>query len=806
VISVATTSTSYVWGRPFITTAGVTIDGILMRCSRRSASGTVTVALSEDGGSTVHASVTCNATDLPDWNDVQDECYIFFKFSSPYTQLGSANACIGVMGSVSGNAAFNTASSYNPYWVFYTRRTASPANAHDDTHFIAPEVSGAGSVAYRTITMDCTTSSTQWNAIYLGYNCKLNYATDRSTYLKIVTGQSFTMEPYSEVNIASSGSPLPSSYTATFEYAGNITLSRHSKFRAYGASKSEYYCFLSSNAKAGDTTLQVDRSTGWKLADVIVIAATDGNYQHCELSSLTANASGTTLSILAICYDHNVYNPNIAIIANFSRNVVIRGVDLNNPIGFTLQYDNVLFEALWTEFYYAGGASNALFHTRQPTTSVVVLSLSYCSWRDFASDRYGIYAYNPTAYGTHGGSITHCVGYNTGRNHIYINDGEGAANWTITNCILMGNQSSSYALASIQQGSSVYFTDNYLVGGSGDGLDITFLWNDSFVGNNFVRNTISCCSRYGLYVSPNTQAQTNYGYLNNSTFSDLVLFYTGGMYFERCFSNYHFSNCSFISNNQGTYSSSVIVAYRCDNLYFEGCVFDNLSGSKGDFLLYCRNATDAMGSSGRIHFEDCEIGSTAGYASGIVKIEPASMMEEIVFRNCSIPVDDPDLEKMVVGSQHLPDLRPYFDYHSRIRFANSSLGGHWEWEPYGCRMKDSEVVYAGSYAERLTPNSADNSMESSRKMVAMVGGQTATIRVSVYHSSDYNGSPATLVLKRNPVANIAEDTVVATSLGYLRVWEVLEYNFSPTVSDVFVFVVRCNGTSGYVVVDSWGVV
>jgi len=140
---------------------------------------------------------------------------------------------------------------------------------------------------------------------------------------------------------------------------------------------------------------------------------------------------------------------------------------------------------------------------------------------------------------------------------------------------------------------------------------------------------------------------------------------------------------------------------------------------------------------------------------------------------------------------------------------NKISGNNFTYLPAGTKAIDT-VIYDSStsdlVSERLTPSSATSKLRSSSKFVALNIGDFTAVRTNVLISSAYNGNAPRVILKRNPSANIYDDTVVGSpSMSIRDSFQTVFGITTPSVIDnaVLEFYVDCDGTSGYVCVDTW---
>jgi hypothetical protein len=126
-------------------------------------------------------------------------------------------------------------------------------------------------------------------------------------------------------------------------------------------------------------------------------------------------------------------------------------------------------------------------------------------------------------------------------------------------------------------------------------------------------------------------------------------------------------------------------------------------------------------------------------------------------------------------------------------------------------ISPANVGVVASPSEKLTPTSRDIKLNSSSKFVAVPEGMTIS-EISVYvrkstvaDGAAYNGSEPRLILKANPSIGIYNDTLIHTEDEPAGSYYKLEgTGFSPaTIHSVYEFYVDCDGTAGWIDVDSW---
>jgi hypothetical protein len=124
---------------------------------------------------------------------------------------------------------------------------------------------------------------------------------------------------------------------------------------------------------------------------------------------------------------------------------------------------------------------------------------------------------------------------------------------------------------------------------------------------------------------------------------------------------------------------------------------------------------------------------------------------------------------------------------------------------------DSTIFKDTAASERLTPTSTTSKLRSSSKYVALNKGEATLVKVYIRKStnlngSEYNGNPPRLMLKRNAALGV-EDTVLATATNFVKEFQDFQ-GISPTVTDngVLEFYVDCDGTQGWINIDTWSAI
>lgn len=131
---------------------------------------------------------------------------------------------------------------------------------------------------------------------------------------------------------------------------------------------------------------------------------------------------------------------------------------------------------------------------------------------------------------------------------------------------------------------------------------------------------------------------------------------------------------------------------------------------------------------------------------------------------------------------------------------------------HGSISLDSTLVKDSGASERLTPTSTTTKLRSSSKYVALNKDEATLVKVYIRKSTnlkdgtEYNGNPPRLMLKRNAALGV-EDTVLATATNFIKEFQDFQ-GISPIVTDngVLEFYVDCDGTQGWINIDTWSAI
>jgi hypothetical protein len=169
----------------------------------------------------------------------------------------------------------------------------------------------------------------------------------------------------------------------------------------------------------------------------------------------------------------------------------------------------------------------------------------------------------------------------------------------------------------------------------------------------------------------------------------------------------------------------------------------------------------------------------------------------------------------ILGSINFIDLSKYqINVYKAAGFAftnyNKIIGNNFAYLPMGIKLRDTSLYDSSTsdlVSERLTPTSRTIKLKSGSKYVALNSGDNTTVKVNVLVSPDYNGNLPRLMLKSNSAAGINGDTLIGIFnpiFGYNVFTEIIGNQTVPVTDDcILEFYVDCDGTQGYVCVDTW---
>lgn len=776
-------TTSFVGSSTF-TPGAITIDGIALKVFSRSASptGTMIIELFNNtlAASVAGTTVTINVSDISNASSVG---WVFFKFSAPVTLL--------VANLYSVRARTTSTAQVNLYrdgtagnWSRCLRTTTTQAPAAADVLLLSGEYVSAGVNSTFTLTMDNTTSATTFGTVEVSSKSILRYGTAASTNYHLKLAGLVNLYADSLFEIGNSGTPIPSTSTASLEFANAVNVDfgiearLASVFRTYGNAITQS-ALLAADASATATSLTTNVSTNWLNGNVIGLASTTRTAAETESKALTANAAGTTLTIAALTNAHSGTSPTQAELINLTRNVKIFGTSL------TLQtYINCVTTSIVdinnTELYFLG-SNTTNKRGISVATSTGTFNISGCALHDFGvSGSLGVHA-NSSA--NNNITVTNNNLYRIANNSIITTATSG------TNCVYTGN----IAMQNTTAGSTLLsfsdlvctITNNIATGGVSTGI----LFGDiAFTSGTISGNIAHSNAGLGFSLSTITSQLSgiNGTILNSTAWRNN----TTGMTLTNVLACQIDGYTSFGNNGIGlSFTGSV-----------RNVTLKNLNCQAGTVLA----STTGLGVSSDtsdIIIENSVFGNVTTHSTADVNITAANIYSEILFKNCLFGSTTEFLN--INGTNSVPGSEWKSQRHDQ------TAGNHRTFKKYGTILIDTTIFNFGSPSARLTPNSASNKLEGSVLKIPVVSGTTASVSMwtrksSVGDGTAYTGNQPRLILKANPAAGINSDVVLDTMTVATGIWEQL-VGTTPVVTDnaVLEILVDCDGVAGWVNYDDF---
>lgn len=771
------------------TPGGLTLDGILLKISSRSAAptGTFSVRLAQGGTAVTNSTVTVNVSDIP--NGIG---WMFFKFS--------ANVTLAALTAYTVQLSSSTANQVQPFrksatasdWTFGLRTTTTQAPASADQLLVVSEWDSAGVNHSITVTLDNTAATTFGPAtagiagLEVSSNAVFQSGTSASTNYLFNLAGSIYINNAATITFGTGSTPLPSTSSLQVQLVctSNVEFGIESRagstFKTGGAVITNS-ALLAADAAISATSLTTSVSTGWKSGDNIAIAATTRTRTEAENKTLSANASGTTLTIAALSNAHSGTSPTQAELINLTRNVKIFGSSTTNQAYLNFNATSVV-DIQSTEIYQMGSATS-LKRGIDVSTTTGSFVINNSSIHDFAVT--SSIAINLNGGGSNNFTISNNIVYNIALQGIGLIATTGT-NYTVSGNIVMafGQQAASQGFSFPDLGGTL--TNNTATSGQGAGFSLTDTTTPNF-------GTIS-----GLISHSNSTtgvAITGITGLSNNpvgTISNVTVWRnntTAGLQLSNSFT-FIIDTVTAFGNNTANIS---IGGTECDNIILRNMTID--AGT----TLVCPVGLNIATDTHEMYIDNSTFGGTTTHSTGDINVSTANIFPRLVTRNTSLnsstPVASPS--NMTEGS------------FIGLAKLNTTAGNHKMFKKYGTLTPDTTIFNRASPSTRLTPNSTTNKLQTQLKRTAVPNGQTAVLNVWVRKSvvgdgSAYNGTAPRLILKADPAAGINSDTILATSVASAGTWELLS-GTTAAISDnaVFSWYVDCDGSAGWVNIDDY---
>ncbi len=772
-----TLTTSAVASSTFIPGA-ITISGVSIQVLGRIGvplASTITLQLFNSTTTTVITSVTLNVSDLPNTTN-QGILYVgwtYFKFSSNQTLVAGNSYSIRLLTSSAGLVSvYRDATANNWSRALVTTTTAAPAAT--DVLIIGGSYTSAGVSVTSTVTMDSTTLATQYGQCYVGSGGFFNYGITSATNYALKLAGDLWIGRGGTFTIGTAANPIPANSTAVLE----INCASALQFQIYNFGTLEtkhattvlHRALLNADVTAGATTMTTLETTGWKQNDNVIIPSTSRTTTQFERVTLSADASGTTLTHGALAFPHD---GNAAIymqadLGNLTRSIKIRSTSGTFKTRFQ-QGINGITTFFDVEFFEMG----TFVHNSGSNLQGGTFNIQQCTFWQTALP----------------GTTTIISSVNTSTynvsNNVFYNYAELAG--TITNNNLVMGFTGFLAHFNGSIGSN-----NVLASSSGAGSSSTPV--NGTTGNRYYSNG----GNGALYLtagSANASTVSNYVFFSNSI---AIRFISGSTtvgsdrtVFEK------FENCYFHNNSVNI--DQLGATFR--KLQFNGCFF--WGGKVGSITSvgYTTLNNDFT------YFVDCTFGRRPnGVESNFTTSclrggQVGTSLTNCLFFGPEYSYSGATSFTSVNGFNGMTSLK-----------HNGITGDYRQSQNNGLVRNDNAITYNGLPTIRITPFITTNKTFSNPFRIAVQSGATCTVSIAVRKSvvgdvsgAAYNGNQPRLMYAFNPLAgNLTETVAVSATNAANGAWQILTYT-TPAVSHdcVLDFYVDCDGNAGWINIDDF---
>lgn len=777
--------------------SSTTIDGVGLRIFRQLlTTGTFSVALALAATPTVPiASVTVNVSDLSAFvnTSVSGGGWAFFKFASPQTLTSGTNYVISIRSSIASTVSvYRLATGTNNFCKYLrTTTTAAPASSGDNI-IICGDLTGAGTGNSYTLTNN-NTSSNSFNSLEVGARGSLTWANSASTAYQlningtpIIGTLSMIFGPgsaFSSPGSFNSTSTHTTTITATGLGTNGVTFRNGSTVNLVGATKTPFATLTADVAAGAITSITTDVSTGWSSGDILGFAPTQRVIAQYEAFPMTGNASGTSVPIAAtLAFSHSGTAPFAAKIVNNTRNIKFTGTSQSLSCYFVSFADNANFQ--YVEF--ANFGINAVGRRGFEVYNSVGTTFDGCSFHDLGLSS-GSVAISTLVTTTHNNVIVTNCGF-------YIGNAFGSAvsstTTSLTTGILVNNCVSIGGGGGFNTGTDSKSTfTNLWVYGVGTGItlsagpaSITAPWAQ----NNLYAN--SCTTGFSIGLSGISPLSTNV--FNLSSYRNVNYGYNVGNLFEMTGTNW-------IAIGNGT-AGQIWTGIK-QNIYFPSHNFQGATSFVQPNGILLSNAVVR-----RSWLLNSTLGTTVAHTGADINGNSTLCDTDMTLINCTL-----GSTTKITGIQN-------FSIKSRIGQQNSgnTLNNNFTTRSVGVLTYDTTIVDSSPVSLRMAPSNTVYKLQSNMYTVGVPSGNIATITVKVRKSTAgdgvaYNGNQPRLLLLQNLAggSTYITDIICATASGPAGTWETLTYVLPTSVSAStgFEFAVDCDGTAGWVNVDTWTV-
>jgi hypothetical protein len=784
------TTTSYVYSSAFTCTNLDVIEGVLVFGRQLTVTGTVSVALSDDNGTTATRELAVNATDL----NTSDSPH-FFLFGSTLTCDGGTDYKVGIKGSSAANAVFyRDGTAGNWFRVLRTNATGAPGSA--DLLYTTGDLTGAGTGNSFTVTMDNTAATTfgvvSVTSLGIGNRGTMTWGVAAATaYLLTIAGE-ISVFGGGTWNQGTSGTPIPSDSTATLSF--NLTGNVDSGFRCenggtcnfYGATKATVWTLLNTDEAAASTVIGLASTAGWAASDRLAFAPTTRTASQAEDKVILTVDSGVQVTLTAgLTNAHSGTSPTQAEVGNLTRNVKVLG-ETTSLQGYILVDTTGTMTARYTEFNQLGSNTANKRGVQINGTADVQFSSFW---------NYGVVG-SQGFVGLSGSTVTFS------NNVLY----------TIENT---GFQSNA---ATFTANNNLFIRAGYAAGSDCVGLNS--------VGGTFTNNTMTGCGDDGLVLAEtNGTLGTISGNTSHSHNGNGIEFSNGGLRGTLSTSTVWRNNSDGIRINAQTYQglvidTAVLFGNSGSNVVFAtatpGAIFRSIT-SNGD-TTFSTTYGFSSGNSAQWELYDSNFGTASGikvtHTGADVNFDSANdACYQVNLGNVKTASGTP-LGGVTTPSTFYGNTTSdmIVNCYIHVQKYNQTAGDHRTYFKYGEVRTDTTTFHNASPSQRLTPTDASNKLTSGRWLVPVASGGTVTFTAWVRKSTatdscgaNYNGNNPRLIVSRNPAAGITNNTVLDTVSVAIGNWEQLSGVTAAVTDDaVLEAYVDGDGTVGCFYVDDFG--
>jgi hypothetical protein len=594
--------------------------------------------------------------------------------------------------------------------------------------------------------------------------------------------------PHGQLNIGTVSTPIPDTSTAVLELdcaADNdfqiIVHGGNSKgWTAQGsprtAGKLHVMALLNTDEAAGQTTLGVDRDTGWKSGDSVWIASTTRTASQAESKVLNADAGASSIVItVALANAHSGTSPTQAEVVNMTRNVKVRSVTSGTE-GAIIIFATAFCDFDWVEFNNLGNASATAMEAR--TNSSGQFTMDYCSFAEWATRAFFIgtstdwtnVAMRNTVFATSKAGAINTIEFGSSTDGTWAN--------RVFDNLTMVRGSGEHLEWSNPNSSTVTVTNLRASGSDTDAVLVRAggAFSNWIIHSNAGDGVIDDSEGWGIFI------QGIYCWRNNAT----------GFHISKIMGSTILDTGQLFGNNGTNLSQDANT---------QGHHFKNLTLA-GDTSFATTNGWSGIGSSiqSKAIFEGC----TFGVVSGIFTAHTndlnnnANSFYDITFRNTVL----------ASATEFNGSNGPARSVQRYERVDGNTNVHKVTWPNFGTRSYETTEFTPLSPSQKLAPAGAydiqGNHLTSSPFRVRVNSGSTVSVAVYVRKDASYAGIAPRLVLKSNAALGVTSDTLLDTFASPINTWEQLS-GTTPAASEagVFEFEIQVTGTGGAVYVDAW---